>query len=88
MVDGPKYNGILVYICLFLFDCETNIFTYLKHIWIRSWIQPVLSNEGTVSFPRTQRTIHGIRIHDLPIASRMLYLRDTPPKLLTYNFNR
>ena len=39
----------LVYIDLFLFDCETSIFAYINNAWICFWNQPVLSIKDTVS---------------------------------------
>ena len=48
--------SLLVYTNLFQFDCETsNCFAYVNHARIRSWNQPVLSNQSKVSCSRKLR---------------------------------
>ena len=68
---------------LFLFDCETsNCYAYVNHARIRSWNQPVLSNENKVSCSRKQRgPLMGLEFTTdryPPITRRATYC-DTPP---------
>jgi len=43
------------------------MFTYVNLARIRSWNQPVLSNEGKISCSRKQRESLLVLIHQLPV---------------------